>query len=236
MVNKSDFHGIPYINKKRKSPHGFLVGYIYKIFQKHSVLPDDVVIRDMRKGANLLDMGCGDGDFCFKNDFNFDKIIGIDVSDFRIRNAIKKSLKLNHKKYIFQTGDMDSKLPFRSGYFDTIVMIAAFQYCFDPYFTLRELNRVLKKGGVMYIQVTNLAWIVYRIQLLFGKQLFTSLAHFQTWDGGILHYFTFKSLSDLINKCGFKVTYKSCSGLFRNIKLIYPSLLASDIIIKAIKK
>lgn len=236
MINKSDFNGIPYLNTKRVSPHGYLISIIYNMFKNYTVLPDDVIISMMKKGTSLLDVGCGDGLFCFKNKDKFDKIFGIDVSEFRIKNAKKNKLTKQNKKFIFRTGDMDSKLPFKSGNFDTVTLIAAFQYCYDPFFTLSEMRRVLKKGGVLYIQVTNMAWIIYRIQLLLGKQLFTSLAHFQTWDGGILHYFTYSSLAGLINSSGFVVKKSTCSGLFRNLKLIYPSLLASDIIIEAIKK
>lgn len=236
MINKSDFHGIPYLNTKRVSPHGYLISKIYNMLKNYTVLPDDVISPMIKNGRNFLDIGCGDGFFCFKNKDKFNKIFGIDVSEFRIKNAKQNKLTKHNKKFIFRTGDMDSRLPFKSDYFDTVTLIAAFQYCYDPFFTLREMRRVLKKGGSLYIQVTNMAWFIYRIQLLLGKQLFTSMAHFQTWDGGILHYFTYSSLAKLINSSGFVVKKSTCSGLFRNLKLIYPSLLASDIIIKAIKK
>lgn len=234
MFDKSKYQSIPYKNVKRSSPHGFLISFVYEFLKKYSISPDRIILSMIKPGNKLLDVGCGDGGFCIKNNNNFNKITGLDISKLRIAKAFKKVA--NKNKYSFVVSDMDSRIPFRNGTFDVVTVVAAFQYSYNPDYTLSEFNRVLKKGGELYIQVTNLAWIVYRIQLLFGNQIFTSMSHRQTWDGGILHYFTYSSLVELIESHGFVVRRKTCSGLFRNIKLICPSLLASDIIIKAIKK
>lgn len=39
----------------------------------------------------------------------------------------------------------------------------------DVYGLLKEIHRVLKLSGIFIMQVPNIAWILYRVQLLFGK-------------------------------------------------------------------
>jgi hypothetical protein len=44
------------------------------------------------------------------------------------------------------------KLPFKDGQFDLVVSQAVFEHVPDPHATARELHRVLKPGGVIYIE------------------------------------------------------------------------------------
>lgn len=233
MSYKSQFHDKIYSGNIRNSPHGIIIGWISKRLKKYSIASGEVFLKYMFKGKRVLDMGSGDGGFCIKLQPYFEEVYGMDISSERIQKAKRRAGK-KHSHYV--CSDIDSKFPFRSLYFDAVTSIATIQYCFDPYFTLGETARVLKKGGKLYLQVTNIAWIVYRLHLLFGKQFNTSSAYFYGWDGGVLHYFTHASLTGLIRKEGFKIETISCSGIFRGIKMLWPQLLASDIIIVATKK
>ena len=88
------------------------------------------------------------------------------------------------------------------------------------------------------MQVPNIAYLKYRIQLFFGKLPVTSSPFNWKeigWDGGHLHYFTKKTLSKLLEESGFKIVKVSGSGLFAQFRNWYPSLLTGDIIIKAQK-
>ena len=51
----------------------------------------------------------------------------------------------------------------------------------------------------------------------------------------MIHYFTYQSLKDLLAENGFSVTQAECSGVLPQVRKILPSLLASDIIYKAVK-
>lgn len=233
MSRKSLLHSNQYRRVERQSPHGFIIEKTYNLFRDAVVFPEDVILDFIKPSNSVLDLGCGDGNFCIRLGCLFKNVIGIDVSNFRISKAREK-VRFNDK-FKFLVADMDKRLPFRGNSFDSVTAITAFQYSYDPYFTLTEIRRVLKPKGHLFIQVPNLAWFVYRFQLFFGKQIFTSLAFRKIWDGGVLHYFTFTSLTSLLKEQGFRVKKASCSGLFRKVKLLWPTLLASDIIIYAQK-
>lgn len=232
-MDKSSYQESMYKKSIRVSPHGKVIAYLSQLFHNSSVSPEDVIEEFRPSGNRMLDIGCGDGQLCFRFEKNFKEIYGIDVSKYRIEKAQNKT---SNSKYFFSVADMDSKLPFKDNYFDVVTIITTFQYCYNPFFTLQEINRVLRKNGMLFIELSNIAWFVYRLQLLFGKQIFTSLAYKQVWDGGVLHYFTYDSLIRIIKDGGFNINKVTCTGIFRKIKLIYPKLLASDIFIYAKKK
>lgn len=233
-MNKGEYQTLMYKNRIRKSPHGVVIELIANLFKNFSISPEQVILKYKPSGKRILDLGCGDGALCIKFADLFNEVFGTDISDYRIKLAKKRTN--NNKKFTFLAADMDSRLPFRNNFFDVITIIATFQYSYNPYFTLLEIKRVLKNEGSVFIQVTNLAWFVYRLQLLFGKQIFTSLAYKQLWDGGVLHYFTYDSILQMLENEGFEIQKVTCSGIFRKLKLVYPKLLASDILIYAKKK
>lgn len=233
-MNKSKFHNLLYSYRNNGTPHGNLISQIYYWLRKYQETPENIIMRSINSGEKVLDMGCGEGSFVYRLSKKCKFVYGMDIADTRIKKAKKKYRKLRNIE--FKIGDFDSRLPYKNDMFDTVISITSFQFCFDPYFTLHEINRILKQGGVLIIQVTNLAWFVYRLRLLFGKQIFTSLAYRKKWDGGVLHYFTYDSLRELLEENGFKCTRKDCSGVLSIVKRIYPPLLASDIIVWAEKK
>ena len=84
----------------------------------------------------------------------------------------------------------------------------------------------------------NIAYLRYRIQLLFGKLPVTSSPlNWKEigWDGGHLHYFIKKTTCNLLEEFGFKVIKVSGSGLFAKFRNWWPALLTGDFVIKARK-
>ena len=114
------------------------------------------------------------------------------------------------------------------GNYDAVIMIAIIEHLIDPLRAMQSIQKLLKPGGIVYIDTPNLAKYTRRIKLLFGQ--FPSTASkdegLTTYEGepadlydeGHLHYFTFRSLSRmLVERCGFirveKQAYSS-SNLF----------------------
>jgi len=208
--------------------HGRALWFLFTKLQRFNSPWDDVVADLLSGGERYLDVGCGDGDLCLRVKSKFKQIVGVDIAQNRIQRAKKRDRDIH-----FSVADFDEILPFKKGVFDALTCIATFQYCFDPYRVVMEFSRLLKKGGVLIIQVPNIAWLPYRTKLLFGGLFTTSLAQNYGWDGGVLHYFTFRALEDLLRHERFTIVERTGSGILSKWRRWWLSLLSSDIIIKA---
>jgi len=138
----------------------------------------------------LLDVGCGDGDFIFMANAKFKECYGIDVSSLRIECAKERSKEiLGGDNIHFSNYDADEGIPFNNSFFDVVTCVAVLEHVFNPPNVLDEIHRVLKPGCIFIVQVPNIAWLPYRIQLLFGKLPKTGGVYLGT-DWEHLHNFT----------------------------------------------
>lgn len=211
-----------------------LLNALYDKLRRFELHREDAVARIIPPGDKLLDMGCGGGSFIFKVRDKYRELHGIDIAS----NRVSEANRLREKKYpganiSFRAADIDMGLPYADGYFDAVTCIATFQLIYDPYYVIEELRRVLKKGGVLMIEVPNIAWLPRRISLLLGNMSRTSGAG--GWDGGTLHYFTVGSLKAFLEEQGFSVTCVSGAGIFSSLRNWWVALLSGDIIIMAEK-
>jgi len=228
---KKDFYNTMY-QEEKPEPGGEWLFHKLKHFEKHR---EEAVIELLqKKGDRLIDIACGEGTLIFKIADKFKESWGIDISKERIKRAELEKKQRNLKNVNFKIVDVDQGLPFKDMSFDVVTAVAALAYFFDPYFAVKEMNRILGKGGVLVIEVPNLAYLPRRIELFLGRQPWTSSGG--GWDGGHLHYFTQGSLVDLIENSGFEIVKISGSGVFADLRNWYPSLLCGDLIVKAVKK
>ena len=117
---------------------------------------------------------------------------------------------------------------------DRIISADTIEHIPDVYVAVAEMFRVLKPGGYLVINTPNIAFIKKRLLLLLGRFPSTSQANEGIgsdilFDGGHLHYFTFRSLRILLEKAGFEMTKKIGYGKLGKIHDIYPSLLSGGV-------
>ena len=203
-----------------------------KKFEKHR--REAVIELLPQEGNKILDVACGSGELINQVAKRFNQLWGIDVDEKRIEKAEKETQKIGLKNVNFQVVDVNQGLPFKDEYFDIVTAVAALAYFFDLHFAVKEMKRILGKGGVLVIEVPNLAYLLRRMSLFLGKQPWVSDG--EGWDGGHLHYFTQGSLKKLLEDSGFKIVKTTGSGIFADLRNWYPSLLCGDLIVKAIKK
>ncbi len=108
--------------------------------------------------APILDVGCGDGYFAkvaLSNNSQVEKSIidvGLDVKGSRIEEAKKINV---YKKLVTYEG---KNMPFKSNYFSTVVSNCVLEHINDLDLVLKEINRVLKPGGLFQTTVMAAPW------------------------------------------------------------------------------
>lgn len=103
------------------------------------------------RGKSILDAGCGLGIasiyFAGKDAA---KVIGVDFSPGSVARAKKQAITGNLKNVNFAKADI-LNLPYEDGFFDIVFTVGALPYIKDTRQALRELTRVLAKGGTILI-------------------------------------------------------------------------------------
>ncbi|HEX2963249.1 MAG TPA: class I SAM-dependent methyltransferase [Ignavibacteriales bacterium] len=103
--------------------------------------------------------------------------------------------------------------------YDAVIMIALIEHLIDPLGVMQNVRKLLKPGGIVYIDTPNMALYHRRLKLLRG--IFPSTASkneglttydnkpVDLYDEGHLHYFTYGALSKmLLSRCGFSSVTK----------------------------
>jgi len=85
------------------------------------------------------------------------------------------------------------KSDFDTHYFDAVVLIDVLEHLFDPFAALKEVNRVLKKGGVIYIVTPNVNSVMPRV---LGRKWWSLVTVH-------MYYFSPKTIDVLLKKTGF---------------------------------
>ena len=219
-----------------ESPHG-VVAFLYRRLLRFEVNRYRSVYDLLPSNKErLLDVGCGDGDFVFMSKGKFKECYGVDVSSLRTERAKKRAQERSDGDSVhFHKCDVDEGLPFSNSFFDVVSCIAVLEHVLNPPNVVEEIHRILKPGGIFIVQVPNIAWIPYRIQLLFGKLPKTG-GVYSGADWEHLHNFTKTTLCQLLTEKLLEIEAVSCSGIFHKMRRSYPSVLAADIIVKARKK
>lgn len=99
----------------------------------------------------VLDFGCGNGyaSSFIKRKFSDSLLFGYDV-----RKPLEKKLLETYTDVAFKT--VDSKLPYSNEFFDVILAFFVFHFYVSD-LQLRELTRILKPSGILFINLINSA-------------------------------------------------------------------------------
>jgi len=155
--------------------------------------------RFVPKVKKLLDIGCGDGVISNFLKGKVDEIYGIDNSSENLEIA---------KKYGILTSKIDldkEKTFYKNDFFDVITCLDVIEHIKDPQKLIEEIKRILCINGLLIISTPNIRFSNHLFQLIFkGRFPKTSLDP-ALYDGGHIHFFTYKDLEELLIINGFKI-------------------------------
>jgi SAM-dependent methyltransferase len=142
----------------------------------------------LRPRGDLLDFGSGWGSVLNEAGREGWRATGIEVDERKIAFCREQGLNAVY-------GDLLQR-PFPAATFDAAIAEQVFEHLYSPVGYMKELHRVLKPDGVLYVAVPNFGSIAAKLR---GPQ----------WEyvhpASHVRYFDRSSLGDLAERCGFEV-------------------------------
>lgn len=145
----------------------------------------------------VLDVGAGSGALSLKlSELGF-KVIATDI------NPAFKANTIDGKKNIeFVLSDLDVSIPFKEHAFDYIVAVEIIEHIENPWYFLREISRILKINGKLFLSTPNIHAIYQRIYFLFSKP-FYSFRYYDFKENRHITPILFWNLKRMLDVAGF---------------------------------
>lgn len=195
-------------------------------FQQHKKWRKDTMRKmNVQEGSKALDLCCGTGDWtiALANEVGSNgEVIGLDFSQnmLKVGEEKIKRLHLNQVKLVHGNA---MELPFPDNTFDYVTIGFGLRNVPDYMQVLKEMNRVLKPGGLaVCLETSHPTMFGYKqlfnfyfryVMPYFGKLFAKSYKEYAWLQESARTFPDMKELAGMFNRAGFnKVTYKSYSG------------------------
>lgn len=153
----------------------------------------------LKNEGKFLDVGCGYGFILEKIAKEYEiELFGVDVKQ-GVKNYLNKNVN-------FLLADCYS-LPFKNEQFDYVSLFEVVEHLYNPLRALREANRVLKPGGLLFITTPNLTRFGVLFNLILNKSPFMDVKYFEYDGASHLREFAVEELKELLSMSGFSVEY-----------------------------
>jgi len=142
------------------------------------------------KGGRLLDIGCSYGTYLKKMENLSWKVYGTEINEKAVKYAQKELGLKNINNDFFENSNFEKE------FFDVVNMNMVLEHIYEPKSILTKVSSILKKDGQLMISVPDISGFESKFykQYAYGLQVPEHL-----------HHFTPKTISFLLESCGFKV-------------------------------
>jgi ubiquinone/menaquinone biosynthesis C-methylase UbiE len=185
-MDSSKIQEIHYANKLNEN---------YTPLKEMRIIKSQKIFSKLKKGKKVLDVGCADGEILKPFTADFD-IHGVDISPFFVSKARSSGIKA-------RVWDLEKKpLPYKDKEFDIVYTGETIEHVVDTDWFLSEINRVLKKNGLLIITSPNIRSLTSILMMLLLDLPPQFSARY-----GSPHYrdFTLKTLKQALGFHHFKV-------------------------------
>jgi SAM-dependent methyltransferase len=122
----------------------------------YDILEDDIHVLGDLEGVDALEYGCGGCQFGIKVAMRGARITGMDLSAAQLRHGRTKMEETNVRFPVVQADG--ERIPFRDDSFDLVFCDHGVMGFADPFVTVPEVQRVLRRGGMFVFNGTT-PWI-----------------------------------------------------------------------------
>ena len=156
--------------------------------------------------VKVLDVGCATGSLAqaLHNDKEC-QVVGVEYNPRSVAVCQKLNVFARVIQYDMNNFTIADFAEYK-GFFDYIVCADVLEHLLQPERILAELKLLLKKDGKLVISLPNVAHASIKANLLFNDFTYTDMG---ILDKTHLHFYTYKSIAQLLVKCGLKVVKAS---------------------------
>lgn len=174
----------------------------------------------------IFECGCGSGylSSLIKQHSPEVFISGCDISE----KALERAKTILNKAYSLNLDN--ENIPESNESFDRAICSEVLEHLYDPDHCLDELTRILKKSGIIYITVPNVAYFPNRVRLLAGHipPVINDIRHIRS--------FTKKKIEEMLNQRGYEIKRVTATGRLNGLAKVSPSFFGRTLIVEAKKK
>jgi SAM-dependent methyltransferase len=153
----------------------------------------DFLLRNVREGERVLDLGCGEGAFCAEL-----ASAGLDPIGAEVAEAALTRARERHPGLRFELVATDGPLPFDDAAFDAVWASEVIEHVADTARWLSEVRRVLRPGGTLLVTTPYHGRLKNLVLALSGFE-----GHFDP-TGQHLRFYTRSSLRRTLEQFGFE--------------------------------
>ena len=170
----------------------------------------DLIESWIPQGANVLDLGCGDGLLLSRLVQNKQvKAYGVDIDDRNVQACVKKGLNVIQQ-------DLEAGLAmFEDHSFDVVILSLTLQAMHNTERILKEIARVGHKGIVSF---PNFGYWFHLWSIANGRMPVSKQMPYQWYDTPNIHLCTVTDFEALVGQLGFEVDRRA---LFHNAKPVH---------------
>ncbi|MFB6306184.1 MAG: bifunctional demethylmenaquinone methyltransferase/2-methoxy-6-polyprenyl-1,4-benzoquinol methylase UbiE, partial [Flavobacteriales bacterium] len=172
-----------------------------------------------KKPENVLDIATGTGDLAIEiAEKGVSEVKGIDISEGMLNIGRNKIAKKNVENIELIKGDSEN-LPFKENIFDAIVVAFGVRNFDNIEKGLKEMNRVLKKGGGIYILEFSLpetfplkqifGFYFKKIMPFFGKLISKDGSAYEYLPNSVHYFPSGKDFMEIMKRTGFEKNNRS---------------------------